>query len=91
MPYALVIEMVKGRLLHAMEWLPRINTAECIGCAECVAACPTHALAQRDGKAALVNPAACTYCNACEAICPTYAIELPYMVMKLGTAEGDLS
>lgn len=76
--------------LNSNEWLPRIDTNACIGCGECIAACPTHALAQRNDKAALVHPEACTYCNACESICPTYAIELPYLVVKLGTAEGDV-
>lgn len=77
--------------MSVTQWLPHINTDKCIGCGECVAACPTQALARRDEKATLAFPAACTYCAACETLCPTYAIELPYLIVKLGNAEGAVS
>jgi electron transport complex protein RnfB len=68
-------------------WLPRIDRAACTGCRKCVEACPTHALAQVQGKAALVYPDLCTYCTACEDLCPTDAIELPYLVCKSNTSD----
>lgn len=68
--------------MDANQWLPRIHTARCTGCEQCINACPTGALAQRDGKAALAYPDACTYCAACETLCPTGAIELPYLIVK---------
>ncbi len=64
------------------EWLPRLDQNLCTGCRECVSACPTSALAQVNGKAALIYPDLCTYCTACEAICPVGAIELPYLIVK---------
>ena len=75
-------------LLLSGEWMPRINLRRCIGCGECINACPSQALAQRDGQAALVMPSACTYCAACETVCPAYAIELPYIVIRANTDEG---
>ena len=65
-----------------MQWMPQINQSMCIGCTECVNACPTGALGTRGGKAALLSPDLCTYCAACEAICPVEAIELPYLIVK---------
>jgi ferredoxin len=64
------------------DWLPRINTEACTGCRECIARCPTGALVQVNGKAALVYPERCTYCAACESICPAQAIDLPYLICK---------
>lgn len=61
-------------------WLPIINLDQCVGCGACIAQCPTHALARRGGKAALVRPDMCIYCADCETLCPHNAIELPYLV-----------
>ncbi len=68
-------------------WMPRIDRQKCIGCGDCIAACPTNALGRVAGKAALVRPSACTYCIACEPICPTDAIELPFLILTLATQE----
>ena len=63
------------------EWMPRIDRTACNGCGDCIALCPTRALGQVEGKAALVRPDACTYCTACEDACPVNAIELPYLIV----------
>ncbi|MCC6801792.1 MAG: 4Fe-4S binding protein [Anaerolineae bacterium] len=65
------------------EWYPRVDRNLCTGCGDCIAACPTGALAQIDGKAILAFPEKCTYCAACETICPVGAIELPYLICRL--------
>jgi len=66
----------------SMQWMPQINQSICIGCTECVKACPVGALVTKDEKATLLHPELCTYCAACEAICPVEAIELPYLIVK---------
>ena len=65
------------------DWFPRLDQNLCTGCSDCVAACLPGALAQVNGKAALVFPDLCTYCAACEALCPVGAIELPYLICKI--------
>lgn len=62
------------------QWMPQIDRARCTGCGDCIAACPTQALGDVEGKAAVVRPEACTYCAVCEDICPTGAIGLPYQI-----------
>jgi formate hydrogenlyase subunit 6/NADH:ubiquinone oxidoreductase subunit I len=61
--------------------LPIIDTGKCTGCRLCIEICPTHALDQLDGKAAVCYPELCTYCTACEDICPEGAIALPFLIV----------
>jgi NAD-dependent dihydropyrimidine dehydrogenase PreA subunit len=65
----------------SLAFMPMIDQNRCTGCRECVQVCPTGALEQRWGKAALVFPEQCTYCTACEDICPVGAIELPFFIV----------
>jgi formate hydrogenlyase subunit 6/NADH:ubiquinone oxidoreductase subunit I len=57
---------------------PTIDEALCIGCGQCVEACPTGALQLVLGLAHLADPEACEYCADCEDLCPEVAIGLPY-------------
>jgi MinD superfamily P-loop ATPase len=61
--------------------LPTIDHQRCTGCHLCVDICPTHALAQVDGKAHLLHPDLCNYCTVCEDRCPENAIALPFLVV----------
>jgi heterodisulfide reductase subunit A len=51
-----------------------VNAAECVGCGDCILACPYSAIDfNADGKAE-VNAALCTGCGTCVATCPPHAI-----------------
>lgn len=52
-----------------------VDKENCTGCAACVDACPTDAIAMVDDKAQ-INEDECTDCGACVDECPTGAIEL---------------
>lgn len=62
-------------------WLPQIDKGVCIGCNDCIAICPTSALALESSTAVLDDPTACNYCGDCETICSVHAITLPYQVV----------
>ena len=68
------------------QWIPQIDRVLCTGCGSCIDLCPTGALGEVEGKAAVVQPPACTYCAICEGVCPTRAIELPY---QIGFSDDD--
>ncbi|MFH1002776.1 MAG: 4Fe-4S binding protein, partial [Chloroflexota bacterium] len=59
------------------------DLARCTGCGECVAFCPTHAVAVVADKVALVRPEDCNYCTECETICPAGAISCPFDIILL--------
>ena len=62
-------------------WIPQIDSEACIGCGDCVTACPTNALALSDSIVIVGEPSACDYCSVCEMICPVEAISLPYQIV----------
>ena len=58
---------------------PIIDTARCIGCESCVAACPEEGVLQMiQGKATLVRPQKCVGHGDCKTVCPEKAIELVF-------------
>jgi thioredoxin reductase (NADPH) len=67
---------------------PMINAALCIGCGECVKACPeqpgSHVLGVFDGKAELIGPGDCIGHGACRTSCPVGAISLVFGTEKRG-------
>lgn len=52
---------------------PEVYRNTCIGCAQCVAACPQSAIQQVDGKA-IIDISLCTACGECVRVCPVQAI-----------------
>ena len=70
-------------------WQPLINRNLCTDCGKCIEICPTEALTQIEGKAALAHPDQCTYCAVCEEICPVQAINLPFLIVKIGSVVSD--
>ena len=61
--------------------LPEIDTDICTGCGDCVAVCPTGALAMDKGKAVMAHPELCIYDGECEPVCIVGAIQIPYMIV----------
>jgi heterodisulfide reductase subunit A2 len=51
-----------------------VDAAECVGCGECILACPYTAIARDGNGKAEVNPALCHGCGTCVATCPAGAI-----------------
>lgn len=56
--------------------LPNVDETACIGCGDCVAACPTLCLALAGPVPWLARPADCVSCAACAVVCPTEAITM---------------
>jgi len=71
--------------------IPIIDLSLCDGCALCVQACPTSALALSEGKALVANPGFCEYSGICEAVCPTRAISRPFEILIVSPSETDSS
>ena len=67
---------------------PLIDPSRCVGCGECVKACPETAdggvLGLIDGKAELVTPGNCVGHGACRTSCPVDAITLVFGTEKRG-------
>ena len=67
---------------------PLIDPARCVGCGECVKACPespqSRVLGLIDGKAELVTPSDCIGHGACKTACPVGAITLVFGTQRRG-------
>jgi len=66
---------------------PIINASLCVGCSECVKACPekeSDVLGMVDGKAELINAGDCIGHGACRTSCPVNAISLVFGTAKRG-------
>ena len=88
---------VKGREAHVqaqrvglnepVSLHPIINASLCVGCSECVKACPekeSDVLGMIDGKAELINAGDCIGHGACRTSCPVGAISLVFGTAKRG-------
>jgi thioredoxin reductase/ferredoxin len=66
---------------------PTINPSLCVGCSECVKACPekeSDVLGMIDGKAELINAGDCIGHGACRTSCPVGAISLVFGTTRRG-------
>jgi pSer/pThr/pTyr-binding forkhead associated (FHA) protein/thioredoxin reductase/ferredoxin len=53
-----------------------VNLEKCVGCANCVNACPTAVLEIVRHKSTVVSASACTSCRECELVCPSGALTM---------------
>jgi len=59
-----------------MPQMVSIDRHLCVGCEQCIAACPVNAIRIEDGVA-IVDPNLCTGCGECLSVCPVEAITFP--------------
>jgi thioredoxin reductase (NADPH) len=64
----------KGRA--AVKLKVNVNLEKCVGCANCVNACPTAVLEIVKHKSTIVAESNCTSCRACEEVCPSGALTM---------------
>lgn len=55
-------------------FVPQIDDAKCVRCAQCVKRCPAQVFEKQDGRIAVTRPAYCQQCRKCVDHCPRHAI-----------------
>ena len=66
-----------------------IRERDCIGCTQCLDACPVDAIIGAAGRMHTVFAAWCTGCALCVPVCPTACIELPISVRPPPSAQDN--
>jgi NAD-dependent dihydropyrimidine dehydrogenase PreA subunit len=59
-----------------MGYLVSVDSGKCIGCGECVDACPVEVYEMRDGKSVSSKGDECLGCQTCVDICEAGAISV---------------
>jgi thioredoxin reductase (NADPH) len=81
------VQAQRAGLTEPVSLHPIINAGLCVGCGECVKACPekeSDVLGMIDGKAELINAGDCIGHGACRTACPVGAISLVFGTAKRG-------
>jgi NAD-dependent dihydropyrimidine dehydrogenase PreA subunit len=55
---------------------PEVDVEKCIGCEECVEACPVDVYEIQEGKSVPVNGEECIGCESCVEVCEQDAITI---------------
>ncbi|MBX2990815.1 MAG: NAD(P)-binding domain-containing protein [Bacteroidetes bacterium] len=63
---------------------PHFDLTNCIGCANCVRACPEHVLGIVQGRPAIINGTKCVGHGLCADVCPVGAITLGFGTPRQG-------
>lgn len=63
---------------------PHFDLTDCIGCANCVRACPEHVLGIVQGRPAIINGTKCVGHGLCADVCPVGAITLAFGTPRQG-------
>lgn len=71
--------------------LALIREQDCIGCTQCLGACPVDAIIGAAGRMHTVFAAWCTGCGLCVPVCPTDCIEMPASAQPLPSAQDNLA
>lgn len=66
-----------------------IREIDCIGCTQCLDACPVDAIIGAAGRMHTVFTLWCTGCELCVPVCPTDCIEMPAAERPLPDAEHN--
>ena len=67
--------ILPGPLREAVQARPKLIPEACVGCGECAAACPPHAIAMHDRKP-VIDYDRCIKCFCCHELCPEKAMEV---------------
>jgi heterodisulfide reductase subunit A len=66
-----------------------VEPKSCVGCGDCVIACPYTAISRSEDGKAVVNPALCQGCGTCAATCPAGAISALHFTDEAIVAQID--
>ncbi len=78
-------------LLSEPSCLALIRERDCIGCTQCLDACPVDAIIGAAGRMHTVFAAWCTGCALCVPVCPTDCIEMPASALLGPSARENLA
>ncbi len=70
----LLFLLLVGLTIGASRYKPTVTTSKCVGCNECVVACPVKAISMVGSKA-VIDPDKCVGCMVCVQTCSWGAVE----------------
>ncbi len=85
---AAALSLIDQGVVYLDPSVATVNPAACVGCGQCVAACPYQAVTLEDGRA-VVNTYQCKGCGTCAAACPNKAMTLIHFNDRQILAELD--